>query len=464
MNSRATENRMDPSYTQEDVMWPRGARAGFGFAPLVGRLRGEIDAQADLLGNSGALAAGALITAGMGFLYWWLAARYFPPHAVGLASAAISLMNLIGLIGEVGLGTLLVGETLRHPKQAPDLISGALVSAWASSIICGLGYIALADLFPGTLGVFLAGKVDFTVLFVAGCGITGFALVLDAVFAGLLRSAVQMYRHAAFSALKLILLFVLPLIISSARGEISIFSAWITGQFLSILLLAAILAARGQAVWHTPDFRVLRPLLPNVIGHHLLNVATQAPGFVLPILVTLILSPEVNAAFYAAWMMLNTVLLIPASLTTTLFTIGASDPATITSRLKFSFLFCCFFSLVVEIGFVLCSDFVLGLFGSSYESIGGPTLRILGLSVLALTLKYHYVAVQRLRNRMMGASLLLGFAAGIEICFAFLGGRYGGLPGFAWGWVAAIYLEAAFAIPGLLSAAQFRLPKLHPGQ
>ena len=43
-----------------------------------------------MLSNSLALVAGKLISLGLGFFAWLLAARLFPPDQVGLASAVIA--------------------------------------------------------------------------------------------------------------------------------------------------------------------------------------------------------------------------------------------------------------------------------------------------------------------------------------------------------------------------------------
>ena len=43
------------------------------------------------------LAGTTVITSLFGFIYWWLAARYYPADSVGLASAGTSAMMLLGV-------------------------------------------------------------------------------------------------------------------------------------------------------------------------------------------------------------------------------------------------------------------------------------------------------------------------------------------------------------------------------
>ena len=70
-----------------------------------------------ILVNAGSLVGTTAVTAGLGFVYWLVAARVFPPGVVGLASALISAMSLLGFVGMLGLGSLLMGELPRQPAS-----------------------------------------------------------------------------------------------------------------------------------------------------------------------------------------------------------------------------------------------------------------------------------------------------------------------------------------------------------
>jgi O-antigen/teichoic acid export membrane protein len=410
-----------------------------------------------LLLNSSAQALTAFLNAVFGFIFWWVAARYFPTHSVGLASAAISMMNLISLVGELGLGTLLIGHALNHGTRAAGLTSAALFAASVSALLVGAGFLGISWMSALKLGNFF--ELYYSVLFITGCTITCFSQVLDSAFVGLLRSAVPMYRNVTFAALKLVFLIAAALATPSDGQETIIFLTWVLGQLASILLFAFVLRHRGRSVWRRPDFPLLRPLMRTVLSHHLLNLITQGPTLLLPFIVTVVFSAHVNAAFYASWMMLSAALLVPSALTTTLFTIGSVEPESIAERLKFSLFVCAFASIAASAGCLLLAGPVLSLFGPSYAAVGGPILQILGLAAPAIAIKYHYIAVQRLRGRMAFASLLLGAGGILELAFAIMGSHVGQINGFTSGWVAAAYVEAVFIIPTILRAIHVELPR-----
>ncbi|HLH94370.1 MAG TPA: hypothetical protein VKW08_04565 [Xanthobacteraceae bacterium] len=419
---------------------------------MARHVRRTVDANAALLRNSLALAIGSGATAVIGFLFWWVAARHFSTQAVGLASAAISMMSLLGLFGDFGLGTLLIGETGRKSQDTTGFISAAILAAAASSILSSICYLAAAQMWPLTLGSFLPTRTD-SLLFLAGCGITGFTLVLDSAFVGLLQSSLQMWRGIAASAMKLLFLLAIGTITGGMGSQSPIIFSLLAGQVISVFLIAGIFGLGGRGLFVAPKFRLLRPHVFDVVGHHLLNLAAQSPSLIIPFLVTTLISPEANAAFYAAWMVLNVILLGPASLTTLLFALGAVEPTLIGQRLRLSLLLSALISIAAWLGLTICSGIVLGFFGPVYAEHGAPVLRILSLAIFAVSVKYHFIAIQRINYRMGTASLLLGAGALLELGLAAGGAGLDGMLGFTRGWVLAVYVEALVMTPVLLRGA-----------
>jgi O-antigen/teichoic acid export membrane protein len=407
-----------------------------------------------LVTSAGALAIGATANSVLGFLYWWLAARQFAPQAVGVASAAISMMNLLGHVGEFGLGTLLMGEIPRLPRGAMALICAALLFALMSSTLFGLFYVSVAHQMSQPLGA-IVGVPRGDVLFVVGCALTGFIIVLDQVYIGLRRSPLQMWRNVGFAVIKLAFLLVAAFVLKQAVDEVAIFGTWVLAQICSLLLLTLVLLAGRKTIWHAPRFGMLRPLLRNALAHHLLNVVVQTPGFALPFVVTVVLSPQINAAFYAGWTLLNIVLLVPASLTTVLFALGTFEPATLSSQIRFSLALSTTIGAFAGIGFLVLSPFILGLFSPLYAVLAGSSLRLLGFGILGVMVKFHYIAVQRLRTRVVQAAAILAAGSTLELVAAVAGGRMAGLIGLTLGWLLAVFVEAVIMLPVVVRGARF---------
>ncbi|MGH3801257.1 MAG: hypothetical protein ACRDTD_14190, partial [Pseudonocardiaceae bacterium] len=94
-----------------------------------GPLRRILERHRAILSNAGSLCGTSVATSLLGFGFWWLAARLFPPSAVGYGSAAVSTMTLLGTIGMLGLGTVLIGELARRPQGSSGLVSASLLAS-----------------------------------------------------------------------------------------------------------------------------------------------------------------------------------------------------------------------------------------------------------------------------------------------------------------------------------------------
>src|SRR5258708_556629 len=68
-----------------------------------------------LLRNSLFIMATSVATAGLGYVYWIIAARNYTDYSVGLASAFISAMSLTAVLSNLGMGPLLIHLLPRAP-------------------------------------------------------------------------------------------------------------------------------------------------------------------------------------------------------------------------------------------------------------------------------------------------------------------------------------------------------------
>jgi GT2 family glycosyltransferase/O-antigen/teichoic acid export membrane protein len=457
------------AYRQSAVSWAASASEQLGVKPSsaqVGRRRSAdsrdgstlwnkiqttLRPHLSLFSNAGLLGLGTGVASVLGFFYWWFAARTFPAAAVGYAAAAISLMNFIGHVGETGMGALLIGDVHRFKERSSALISGALVVSAGCSALFGLGYIAISAIFPVQLGDIAKGWGS--VVLVLGCAFTGLTIVLDQALVGLLQSQLQLLRNVSFSVIKLALLIALPFwVATSGLHETGILNTWILGQIASMVLLAATSRRRMSALVSRPDVGLLKPLIGNVLGHHALSLANLAPSLLMPFVVTIVLAPAINAAFYAAWTVLSVAYLVPASLSTVVFAVGARDPVGLSAKLRVSLGSSLAIGLCVAATCFFASNFILALFSPLYADLAGRSFSILGLSIFPITIKFHYLSIQRLRGRMLSASLLVWLGCVFELAGAVVGGANNGLFGLSVGWLIGLCCEALLMTPVVLGS------------
>ena len=396
-----------------------------------------------ILTNASSLVSTTAVASALGFVYWWLAARQFPHAAVGLASAAISAMMLLGNASVLGLGTLLIGELPRQPGKASSLITTALVVAGAAGGVLGLLFAIAAPALSADLRP-LAASFGSSALFALGVSLTAVTLVLDQALIGLLRGELQLWRNTLFAITKLVVLWAVGVWAANTFG-LTIYATWVVGSLISLValvLFAALKGVRISAYW--PEWTLLRRLGKAALEHHALNLALQSPSLALPVLVTAQLSATTNAYFYTAWMVANFVFIVPLSLTTVLYAISAAEPGALARKIHHTLGLSAVVGLLANVVLLVGADLLLKLFGPAYAEQASSSLRILVIGVFPLIIRNHYIAISRIRGRVTNAALVMAVGGFLELTLAAVGAGVGGLTGLSVGWLAAVCIEAVF--------------------
>jgi O-antigen/teichoic acid export membrane protein len=415
---------------------------------LASRLQAQFAPFMVLVANAGLLAATTLMTSGLGFAYWWVAARFFSPSAVGLASAGIAGMTLMSLIGVLGLGTFVMGHLRADARANAVLISSALALAAAGSALFGAGYALLARATLPDVARLTDSSLGFAI-FVAGVAVTGFNQVLDQSLIGLLSARLQLFRNTVFAVAKLAALVAVGVLALSDTG-LAIYATWLAGGIVSIAALAWLARQQNVTLWARPRYEPLRGAGGALTAHHSLNVVDYAPGLVLPIVVTTVLSPELNASFYLSWLIANLMFLVPSHLATMLYAVGSRAPAEVPSKLRFTMAVSAAAGVVGAVFFILFGTHILALFGHSYAETAGPCMQAIALSVFAIIVRVHYVAMKRIAQEPGKAAVVLAVGGLLEVACAIIGARIAGLTGLGIGWCLANYVQIIPMIPTVL--------------
>jgi O-antigen/teichoic acid export membrane protein len=276
-------------------------------------------------------------------------------------------------------------------------------------------------------------------------------LVLDQAAVGVMRSSLQFWRNVVFSVAKLLALLALALWLHQVTG-FSILVTWVGGTVISLVAVVMIEIAAGKFhAGYRPQWGLLQGKEREALQHHGLNLILLGPGLFLPLVVTAMLSAEVNAYFYTAWMINNIVMFVPVALGTILYAAGSESPETLREKLRLTLGASIVYGVLTNVGLAVAGAWLLGFFGPKYTQ-AAPTLVILNLSVIPVIISEHYVALRRIERRPDSALLPLGLSSVLKIVLAAVGARLGGLTGLSIGIVAASYAVAVFLLPTIFRA------------
>ncbi|HEX2820586.1 MAG TPA: hypothetical protein VHO07_10535 [Streptosporangiaceae bacterium] len=286
----------------------------------------------------------------------------------------------------------------------------------------------------------------------AGSVLTGVTMVFDQATIGLLRGGLQLTRNVAFAVAKLLILPVAAIFLHDAFG-FGITAAWAAGMALSLVVMAVWLRFKGTHILARPHWSILRELGWTAMAHNWLNISQAVPFTVLPVLVTLLVSPSANGAFYIASMLTSFLFAVPISLAEVLFAVVANDPRVIARKLRVALRLSFMIGLPGMIVLGAGAHFLLSMFGRGYASEGTVPLELLTLAYPLGVPKALYIAVCRASGRITRAAAVLTTFSVAELGVATVGALSHGLVGLSLMLLACRFVEALLITPTVVRAA-----------
>jgi O-antigen/teichoic acid export membrane protein len=395
--------------------------------------------------------ASQVLTAGVGFLFWVVAARRFDEPSVGFAAAAISAMSLLGAVGTVGMGTLLIREMPLNPGREHRMLSAALVLSGSLGLALGAVFVLLAPLLSSEFSP-LTGDPWIWLAMIVGTGLTSAGLNMDQALVGLLRSGLQLMRNVIAAGGRLLLL-VGAVVGGWQAGNEAMLGSWTVALALSLATLALVAVRRrrlGSAwppAWRTLDFHRTAAL-----QHHVLNIAAQVPGWVMPLVTLTVLSAATNAHFYLAWTLVGLASFVTAALTWALYASSSRDPSSLATYGRITLGVSIAAASASALVLWLLGPWILSPLGASYGEAAASALPMFAMTLVPVAIKSHYLTIHRVRGTLRTATLVAGGGAMLEISGAAVGASYGDLIGMGIGLLAAMLLEVAVMLPTVYRA------------
>lgn len=429
----------------------------YNYIGLTGQLLGVGaggDRRLSIVGNSLALVASRVAAMALGFGFWLLAARLFPPAEVGLAAAVVAAMMLCTNLAQMGLGSAVIARLPRHREQPGPLIESAItLSAWAATAGAVL-FLVVASVALAELGAVARDPV-YAFLFVGTAVLGTLGLLLEQTSTALRRGDQALTRALAFGATTLFVLLVLQ-VASDSTSSTLLFAPWFAAAAVAFAMgLRQLRRTLGgyrtrMAVRPALGRELFRTGLPN----HALTLAERAPGLVLPIVVTELVSPGDNAVWYAVWMMAWVVFIVPIQVGMAMFAEIAEDVRRAATATRRGVTASLAIGVPAALVVVAAADPLLSLMGPSYAESGVAPLRILVLGFLPLTVISAYYAACRARDELAEPIVAGWIAAVASVAVPAAAGVSSGLDAMALAWVLVQVLMAVWAAARILATSQ----------
>ena len=391
-----------------------------------------------LFKNAYFLMFSSLTSAGSGFFFWLIAARFYSAADIGLASAIISAMGLISMLSLLGFDISLV-RFLPEREDKQELINSCFTISFIFSLALALIFIAGINIWSPSLSIIRENKVLF-LLFVAFTAIAPLkALQSQGIFVG--------FRKAEYSFIQTIVTFarigIVPFL--TAFGALGIYASYGLTPILAFLL-GFFLISRVCKYRPFPSVKreVINDLFHFSSGNYIARIFEGLPGLILPIMVVNMLGAEANAYFFIAWAISGLLLVIPGATSTSLLAEGSYDAEKIRFNLIRSVKFI-FLLLAPAIAFIfLFGDYLLSIFGRQYAENSFDVLRILALASVPFSVNVLYASIKRIKKEIKPLMQVYGSIAILTLVGSYFLMQSKGIIGVGIAWVLANGLVAVF--------------------
>ena len=385
----------------------------------------------------------------LGIAYWVLAARGYPPRALGEASAAISAMLMLSSFAQLNLFHGLARFVPRAGRRTGELVRWAYALSAAAALLLATAFVILAPAVAPGLAFLQKGLVAESA-FVLAVALWGVFALQDGVLTALRQASWVPIENALFGLAKLGLL----LAFAPVFADGGIFASWTIPVVLAIvpvnlLIFRRLIPAHRRA---HGDGAALRPreISRFVAVDYASALLSQSYTGALPLIIVALLGAEANATFYVAYAFVAALDLVSVNVATSLVVEGAHAEMRLreyTRRvLKRSTLL---ITPAVAL-FVLAAPYLPRLLGEAYADDTPAVLQLLVLGSLPRMLNIVYMSTKRVERRVNRVVAVQAATSVIILSLSFLLAPSLGVEGVAVAWACGHLAVAMALVPWLL--------------
>ena len=401
--------------------------------------------------NSLFLMLNTVVTAGLGFFFWMVVARFYTEAELGLGAAIISTISLLALLSKPGSDVALI-YFLPKTKKPVDMINTCFTLSGIISLIVAAVFIAGLDLWSPALG-FIRENAIFLLAFIFFVFLWTLSGLMDCIFIARRKAKFVLLKNTIFSLLKI----PLPILLVLFFHAFGIVGSW--GVAVGVaFVISLFFFLPGAQNHYCPAVKLNLDIIKDMWRYstvnYLANLLRASPSLILPIMVVNLIGATQNAYFYVTWMIAGLLFAIPAAISQSLFAEGShfEDKLRINVRKSIKFTFLLLIPAIIIL--FLLGKWLLLLFGTNYSANGLMLLWILSLSSLFVGINSIYISILWIKNRIIELVFISGF-----ITIAVLLGSYfimpaAGIVGIGYIWIT---IQAAVSIYVIVSmkALQF---------
>ena len=386
-----------------------------------------------LVRNSYFLILANVIVAGASYVFWILLARLSGQEVVGVSSAFLSAMAVLGLIASVGLENGLIRFLPEKYEEniLPGFISISIGIRSVISLLAGIIFILGIKWWTPALLPYLHDPI-MILLFIILVVANGLYQLFNGVFVSFRKAHFVSLANIIYNGIEIIVL----LLITGKVGVTGIIILVSLSLIITNMVSVIIIIFQDRNGWKKSkhiQFNMIKEFIKFSFSNYIVEIFLGLPILVLPLFVINILGPITNAIFYIVWMTSNLLRTFSVSISQSTFAEGSVAPENLAHTLRHGVNLILLVNILGGGGLLLFTPFLISLFGSDYQA-GIPLMFWLIISKLPFAFFVMVITVQRIRKRNLSIiGLSLSWSILSLVC-SWIGLRVGGLNGVIIGW------------------------------
>ena len=351
-----------------------------------------------------------------GFVFWALVARFFSADDVGLGSAALSVVTLLAMFSNLGLGLGLIRFLPESGSHGPRLANGVFMTSAIVAVGLSIVFLVGLTLWAPSLG-FLREQPLYAVAFISFVVVATVSSVQMHAFMAVLKAQYILVQGMVVLISRVAMLALMAAFFGAfgvvASGGIAVALGAVIGFFLLARALPGYRPAAGV------DWASVFKLFPFSIANFVADSLLVAPSLVLPLVVISSLGSSDTAYFYMAWFLGHILISASSYLGLSLFAEGSNNPGTLRLLSRNAVAGGLAVAAVGALGFLLLGDKLLLAFGSDYATEGATLLRLVALAALPAAVVNVYLGALRVTKRVGELVIIAGLMAVTTLVLSF---------------------------------------------
>lgn len=363
-------------------------------------------------------------TTGFGFIFWILAAKFYPASDVGIEAGIISSMNLIVLLSRLGLDFSIIRFFPTHDKN--KVFNTSIIVSTCISLLLAVIFIVCLDFFlpEATL---LKSPLNALFYFISITA-SSTLFMTNVSFVAIRKAKFQLYQDTIVCSR------VLFLILFMTFGAIGIFYAVGTSFVFGFIVALFLILKSGINIKPEIDRRFLGESFKFSAFNYLSGLFMTLPNTILQIMILNRHLVEQAAYYYLVSGIVSLLIMIPNSVSTSLFVEGSNGQSLEKAIIKALITIFLFLTPIAVILY-LYGYLILGFIGPDYISGGFEILRLMIISSYFVALSYVYFAIRRIEKDVKEIAALSGIIFILLLGFGYILLPVYGIIGIGYAWI-----------------------------